>query len=686
MHGAAQPAFPLLAEPEAPFPGGAKLDAKSSRHSAAYLWEQFLALPDGQKALMRLKALMDPPANKSVFQDAVRRAELKPGGRPRNWATLNTELQSLLRTGLLTADLGCAGEILHAVAMDARACADAENLTSAAKAAMPKSNRDRTGQSTYYYYNPKPLPQDLDLFRHMRLAIYACDETEFMRLLELVEAEGASASNRAAFIRFLNGFPLSRDWFAQLPAVIRETFAGHAIRLFVEYGGEHAGEMGAIFQHYASAAPEKAGNALNKLLLRSDILSANFVRARQRIAALPEDEAHIGAAWEASIAFLTGDNDTALAGFRDALKRLRKAEGRRKVAFEAEAGLFHVLALLRAGDSALHAEIRGLIDAATQQETRFYLAYSAIGGLIDLAEGRHDKARQTVKRLLEQSPGAPAATAIVALAALYTDLEFAREFAKQNESEYNRFAQSMPVLARIYAEILGKTSRNSEIWRERAAARGGEGLIAFTEIIPFKQPWERAFDTLAAFLAPAEAKRPVEKAPGKGKRLAWLVDLTSGEVTVVEQSPKGAGWTGGRPIALKRLHQRDAKLDYLTEHDQRMCRCVRKEQGWYGDGNFYFDEYATLPALAGHPNVYNATKPCERVELITYPVELVAKETAKGYNFNLSHRASEPKVFLEAETPTRWRVVELSKKLLELQATLTEHGLTVPAKDARPRR
>ena len=92
------------------------------------------------------------------------------------------------------------------------------------------------------------------------------------------------------------------------------------------------------------------------------------------------------------------------------------------------------------------------------------------------------------------------------------------------------------------------------------------------------QPWERAFDTLTAFLKPAEPKRPAEKAPAKAKRLAWLVDLASGEVSVVEQSAKGSGWTGGRPVALKRLHQLDARLDYLTEHDQRMRRCLRKDK------------------------------------------------------------------------------------------------------------
>ncbi len=280
-------------------------------------------------------------------------------------------------------------------------------------------------------------------------------------------------------------------------------------------------------------------------------------------------------------------------------------------------------------------------------------------------------------QLLGQPCPCQAAAAVVALAALFINSALMRERVVDNEAEYNRLAQTMPLLARIYAGILARTSRNGASWHERAAGLGGKDLIEFTEVIAFKQPWERAFDTLTAFLKPGEPKRPAEKSPAKTKRLAWLVDVSSAEVSAVEQSMKGNGWTGGRPVALKRLHMRDARLDYLTEHDQRMCRCVRKEQEWYNDSYYYFDECATLPALAGHPNIYNAASR-EHIELIAYPAELVVKETAGGYNFNLSHHASEPKVFLEMETPSRWRVVELSRKLLELQATLGEQGLTVP--------
>ena len=66
---------------------------------------------------------------------------------------------------------------------------------------------------------------------------------------------------------------------------------------------------------------------------------------------------------KASIAFLTGDNESALVAFRNAQKLLRASPGKRKVAFEAEAGRLHAGDSARK-DQALRTELRSLIDAA----------------------------------------------------------------------------------------------------------------------------------------------------------------------------------------------------------------------------------------------------------------------------------------------------------------------------------
>ncbi|MEJ2117223.1 MAG: hypothetical protein P8Y36_04675, partial [Alphaproteobacteria bacterium] len=164
-----------------------------------------------------------------------------------------------------------------------------------------------------------------------------------------------------------------------------------------------------------------------KLLLRFDILTANFDNARRRIAALPESEAYFGAAYEASIAFLTGDNVAALAGFRNALKLLRKSLGKRKVALEAEAGLFHMLALLRTDDPALRTDLLSLLEAAMTNVTPFFPAHRAIAALLDLIEGRQEQAQQSVKHLLAQNVLNPTANTMVSLAALFIDVALMRE-------------------------------------------------------------------------------------------------------------------------------------------------------------------------------------------------------------------------------------------------------------------
>ena len=265
----------------------------------------------------------------------------------------------------------------------------------------------------------------------------------------------------------MSGFPVSLTWLKQLRPAIREVFAEHALHMFIEQG-QQTDETGAVIQHYANEAPGEAGARIGKLLLRFDILSANFDRARRRIAALPESEAHLAAAYEASIAFLTGDNAAALAGFRDALKLLRKSLGKRKVAFEAEAGLFHMLALLRANDPALHTELRGLIDAATMEVTPYYLAHRSVEALLDLVEGRHEKAEPDGRAVAGAAVPLSGSRAIVALAALFIDSALVRERVVDNEAEYNRLAQSMPLLARIYA---GDSEQDRPQWRILAGAR-----------------------------------------------------------------------------------------------------------------------------------------------------------------------------------------------------------------------
>jgi hypothetical protein len=100
---------------------------------------------------------------------------------------------------------------------------------------------------------------------------------------------------------------------------------------------------------------------------------------------------------------------------------------------------------------------------------------------------------------------------------------------------------------------------------------------------------------LDAFLATGTPKPASGQPARRAKRLAWFVDPETREVDVAEQSNSGRdGWTDGRAVAMKRLHERDPRLDYLTEQDRAALRSIRKEtRGWYGEESYSFDTART---------------------------------------------------------------------------------------------
>src|SRR5208283_1534427 len=167
--------------------------------------------------------------------------------------------------------------------------------------------------------------------------------------------------------------------------------------------------------------------------------------------------------------------------------------------------------------------------------------------------------------------------------------------------------------------------------------------------VALQQPWERGLEGLANFLGAGATAPAAGPTAQKSRRLVWFVEPELKLIEAVEQSAKGANcWTSGRNVAMKRLHEQDPRLDYLSNHDRRALRTIRKTSvGWYGQENYDFDPYATLLALVDHPLVYDYRRRDQRLELVSYPVELVVSEHASGYRFTLSHRAAEPTVFLE---------------------------------------
>jgi SNF2 family DNA or RNA helicase len=228
------------------------------------------------------------------------------------------------------------------------------------------------------------------------------------------------------------------------------------------------------------------------------------------------------------------------------------------------------------------------------------------------------------------------------------------------------------ISAHLYAELLLKKDPE-----EKEA-------ISFLETSPFKEfrflsliatkePWEYEVDQLEAILG---LKKEKESDHLTERRLIWLLNPSILYLEVLEQKRTKWGWSDGKAIALKRLHALDPSLDYLIDPDKNALKGL-KPDGWYRD-RFTWDMPMVLKALIGHPHVFQMGNKGIPLELVKGELELNVEKVASEYVLSLSHHAHTPAVFLEKETPNRYRVIDYPEEGVRVSSIIPKNGLTLP--------
>ncbi|HPS02551.1 MAG TPA: DEAD/DEAH box helicase, partial [Candidatus Sumerlaeota bacterium] len=202
------------------------------------------------------------------------------------------------------------------------------------------------------------------------------------------------------------------------------------------------------------------------------------------------------------------------------------------------------------------------------------------------------------------------------------------------------------------------------------------------------ESWERALNALSA-LSSSAATGADQPEIAKPARLAWELSFGNQnwvyDIRPLEQKRSANGdWSKGRPVALKRLMEKsDKKFPFLTDQDWKVCQCISVEysgNGYYGRRSEYCLKIErALLSLIGHPHLYRRDSDT--------PIELVRGEpvlqvTRKGEAIAVSLRPqiseNPASCVVDEETPTRFRVIEVTEPLKQL-AGILKNGLKVPA-------
>ena len=630
-----------------------------------------------ERLVLRLKALIGQATNKGEFL-AVMNATGKrgPDGRPWTAQTVNVALDRLVSTGLLVdGEYACIPSLWHPLAVDATKAPEGPALLQAVLSSFPENCRSQWGSYS--------IQTDAFVLRRLRLAIYAGDPETYRRLFDAYDKEFTRARGPHILETLFREVTLDVEWLvARHPDIQYGLFAVKLEHFLTT--GQTSPDLAALVAYYRSLEDAPGYESFKWLLLHSDLLAGRIGAVRRKVDAF---SVATGEALETdrllllgSADFLEGRNDEALGHFRLALKGYRKRIGKRKVFFNGPNGLFFLLALIGANDHALHSELLTNLDGVDHVGNLFGPGFRAVQALLWLLQGLEPKARDALADIRRGGTREPMSVACLTLVEFLVDPALARKQIKDTVAHFEALKEVLPLVARIHAEVLERIADKPAVYDTflRTTSDGAQ-VIDFLKLVEVRQPWERTLDSLAAFLKTGSGRPAAAPPISKSKRLAWFVDPEQMTVEVLEQSVKGRDWTPGRVVAMKRLHEQDPRLDYLTHHDRRALRTIRKDtSGWHNDESYDFDRYRAMTTLVGHPVVFDARRRDQLLELVAYPVELVVTETRNGYKFALSHRANEQAVFLEAEAPSRWRVIDFSAKLLAVQEILGGRGLTVP--------
>ena len=633
-------------------------------------WDQ---TSSAERTVLRMKALFGTASGKGVFLDLLRRAGgLAPEGPGWTGPVVNQLLEALKGRGLLAENLACPQPLVHVLTVEAVESPEAEPLLAALHAMFPPPTRPSWSYS-----------RDIEeaTLRWMRLAIYRNDREEYERLAESQDRNLRDV-RRVPMMAFV-GQAVDPAWLIARDPTFQVGILQAKVEAWQAFG-QAAPNLMVLVDDYRSALRQgTAPAACWPLVCLADLLNGRLTLLAESLVApppLPEDG--MVQALRGAHALLTARSTEAVAEFAEAQRRYRKFIRKRKAPLPGAFGWLHLVALLAADDAGLHAEV----EEALQQkiEARDLPAAAAIQVWLDLARNRPDAASQLVKemtRFLSPQHVSPFAFALLMAAGVTAAPELIGKLRLSIESLDQAVGEGLPLIGRMLAEVLERIGGRPR----RLVLNKSEITLRFTALQPHKEAWERALASLESLLAPPA---PVASNVAKTRRLVWMVDPDSGEVQPLEQSRQAQGWSNGRAVALKRLHARDAKLDYLDDGDQAAIRTIRRtvESGWGGRSQEIFDLPAdrALPALIGHPRVFNAKSPDQPIELVSGRAELVITQDSRGFQLGLSHRADAPGVVLEVEAPTRWRVVTIDAKAVTAASILGKGGVGVP-KSARDR-
>ncbi len=176
---------------------------------------------------------------------------------------------------------------------------------------------------------------------------------------------------------------------------------------------------------------------------------------------------------------------------------------------------------------------------------------------------------------------------------------------------------------------------------------------------------------------------------GRERRLSWVIeeDKYGNTALMPREQPrlKNGNWSNGRRVALSRLKEKAATMEFLIEQDRAAARSIVRNLSRWNYRPSHYLPITGLCNLAGHPAVYNLSG--DRVEVVRRDPELLLDEengvlraTVEPHTYEATTEAANILWTSEA----RREVTRFTRRHRQLRVAIPPDGFELPL-DARDR-
>jgi len=514
-----------------------------------------------------------------------------------------------------------------------------------------------------YYYGENALSKSM---RNARIAIYLGDFDK----LPAIESEVLQSYSDYDINSFINIYalifsaPFRPAWFDTIPKDLKHRVLHRMAEISILNGVNTK-----ILEQYIEEKHVAFGeSAWLMRLFRGDLSKV------QKLAS--EDPEAVSQHLSGVLEAMQGNYSVAVLHFEAYAKEWRRSVNKKKGVPPLLSYLFYPMALLGEKDSA---SIKKALESCKSQaknvpelETAFH--YISAGAHYQL------NAQQEAKVILQiHKPKTLIDAVCWSIATSWVEPETLYE---KNLPEVLEKAQKLEnqwfALEIAHFLSLANTSKSPAYKVVADKIANETGIKPLGKLIPRIEKWERALNALS-LVAKTTADNRGKKTETGAMRLVWQINFESKFLQPLEQKlGKDGLWSAGRNVALKRV--KDLAVESMTEQDRAISKAVKSDYGWgYGGAQQYYTDWdKALRELVEHPLLFLQKSPTTMVQLSRGEPTLIVQQKGQSVEIQFDKKITQTGIEIIKETNTRYKLVEITQKHLQIVNAFEGDKLTIP--------